>query len=165
MRFKIRSLMIAVGAVGGLLALLRDWSALVPVFVLVVMPLAGLTGLRNQVPAQRPSWRFGVSAVMLGLIILGAGWFWARSVVWYFQWKEGFEAIGGAIRGEQYQFWGETIPSCVTGICLLAYILFLAVACTPRRRRVLLPVVVAYALALAGAYVLLFAFLGLEAFD
>jgi hypothetical protein len=120
-RLTIRTLMIGVLAVGGLLALLREWPDLLPVFVLVVIPLAGLIGLRTQVPPQRPPWRFGISAALFGLIILGAGWFWARCVIWYFQTQVGFEAIGAASRGEDYQFWGSTIPSRVTGICLMVY--------------------------------------------
>jgi hypothetical protein len=102
---------------------------------------------------------------MLGLIILGIGWLWARSVIWYSQRQEGFKAIGGASRGEDYQFWGLTIPSLVTGICLMVHALFLGVACAPRRRRGLMPVLVAYALALTVAYVLLFADVEFEAFD
>jgi hypothetical protein len=160
----IRTLMITVMALGVVFALLRDWSDLWPVSVLVVIPLAGLTGLRAQVPPERTSWRFGVSAVMLGLIILGVGWFWARSVIWYIQWQEGFQLIYIASRGEDYQFWGSTVPRNVTGVCLLVYIVLLASACTARRRG-LLPVVAAYALALAGSYVILFALLEFEAFD
>ncbi len=145
--------------------MLRDWRDFLPVSVLVLVPLAGLYGLRSQVPPQRPTWRFGVSAVMLGLIILGASWFWARSLVWYAQRLERFEAIGNATRGADYQFWGLTLPRNVTGICLLVYIVLLAIACTPRRRRGLLLVVILYALALAGAHFLLFIDLDLEAFD
>ena len=80
--FTIRTLMITVVALGVLFAMLRDWRDFLPVFVLVVVPLAGLYGLRSRVPPDRPSWRFGVSAVMLGLIILGAGWLWARTLIW-----------------------------------------------------------------------------------
>ena len=131
----------------------------------MVIPLASLTGLRAQVPPERPSWRSVISAVMLGLIILGGGWFWARSVIWHFQRPEGFEAIGGASRGEDYQFWGLTVPRHATGICLMAYVSGLALACTPRRRRRLLLIVVAYALALALSYLFLFILLDFEAFD
>ena len=102
---------------------------------------------------------------MLGLIILGVGWLSARSVIWSFQRHEGFDAIGGASRGRGYYFWGMTVPSSVTGCCMLVDVLVLAVACTPRRRRGLLVLVVPYALALAVAWVALFAFLEIEAFN
>ena len=115
--------MITVMALGVVFALVRDWFDLWLVFVLVVIPLAGLTGLRAQVPPNRPSWRFGVSAVMLGLIILGVGWFWARSVTWYIQRQVGFQFIGGGPRsGRENEFWGLTVPFKVTGLCLLVYL-------------------------------------------
>ena len=165
MKFTIRTLLITVMVLGVGFAVLRDWPVFLPIFVLVVIPLGGLTGLRAQVPPERPSWRFGISAVMLGLIILGVGWFWARSVIWYIQRQEGFEAIGGASRGEAYQFWGLTFPRNVTASCLLAHVLGLAMACTPRRRRGLLLIVAIYAVALSLSHFLLFAFLDFEAFD
>jgi hypothetical protein len=146
-------------------AMLRDWRVFLPIFVLVVIPLAGLFGLLAQVPPERPSWRFGISAVMLGLIILGVGWFWARSVIWYIQRQERFEAIGNASRGEDYQFWGLTVPRNVTAGCFLAYLLGLASACTSRRRRGLLLIVAAYAVALSLYHFLIFSFLYFEAFD
>ena len=164
-RFTIRTLMIAVLAVGGLLALLTVWVDLLPLLILVVIPLIGLSGLLARVPSQRPAWRFGISAVMLGLIILGGGWLWARSVIWYLQREQGFVAIGTASRLADYHFWGLTIPSSVTAVCLTVDVLVLAVACVPRRRRSMILLVMAYALALAGAWVLLFADLELEAFD
>ena len=102
------------------------------VFVLVVIPLVGLIGLRTQVSPQRVSWRLGILAAMLGLIILGIGWLWARSVIWHFQGQERFVAIGGASRGEDYRFWGSTLPGCVTGICSIIYVLFLTAASATR---------------------------------
>jgi hypothetical protein len=164
-RFTIRTLMIAVLAVGGLLASLTVWADLLPLFILVVIPLTGLGGLIAQVPPQRPAWRLGISVAMLGLIILGGGWLWARSLIWYWQWEQGLVAIGAVSREANYHFWGLTIPSRVTAICLMVVVLRLAVGCAPRRRRSLLFLVAAYALALAGAWVLLFADLELEAFD
>jgi hypothetical protein len=163
-KFTIRTLMIAVAALSGLLALLRDWLGLLPLYV-VVIPLAGLNGLRAQVPPQRPSWRFGILVVMLGFTILGVGWLWARSVIWYFQRQEGFDAIGSVSRAGYYQLWGLTVPSGVTAVCLMVHVLYLAVVCVPRRRRSLLPLVAAFALALAGAYVVHFADLEFEAFN
>ena len=164
-RFTIRSLMIALMAVAVCLAVFRARHDLLLVFVLVIIPLVGLIGLWAQVSPQRVSWRLGILSAMLGLIILGMGWLWARSVIWHFQGQEGFVAIGGANRGEDYQFWGSTLPGFVTGICSTIYVLFLTAACARRRRRILLLPALAYALAMAVVYVTLFADLEFEAFD
>ena len=164
-KFTIRSLMFAVMAVAVCFAVLRAWRDFLLVFVLVIIPLMGLIGLWTQVPPQRVSWRFGILAAMLGLIILGTGWLWARSVIWHFQGQEWFVAIGGASRGEDYEFWGSTLPGCVTGIGLIVHVLFLTVACATRRSRSLLLLVLPYALALAAVYIILFADLEFEAFD
>jgi energy-converting hydrogenase Eha subunit H len=72
-KFTIRSLMFAVMAVAVCFAVLRAWRDFLLVFVLVTIPLLGLIGLWTRVPPQRVSWRFGVLAAMLGLIILGMG--------------------------------------------------------------------------------------------
>jgi hypothetical protein len=164
-RCTIRSMMLAVLAVAVCLAVLKEWRNLLLVFVLVVIPLVGLIGLWTQVPPQQVSWRHRILATVPGLIILGMGWLWARSAIWYFQSQEGFVAIGGARHGEDYEFWGSTLPECVTGICLIIYVMLLTALCTPRRHRSLLLIALAYALALAVAYVILFADLEFEAFD
>ncbi len=164
-RFTIRTLIIAIMAVGVLMAMVRRWHDFLFFFVMILVPLAGLAGLWSRVPQERPSWRRWISAAMLGLIILGTGWLWARCLIWHFQRQEGFVAIGGASRGAYYEFWGSTVPERVTGICLLVYVLFLLVVCTRKRRRAFLPLVVSYALGLAAAYIWFFASLGFEAFD
>src|SRR5207248_10064868 len=102
---------------------------LLPVLVLVGIPLAVLSGLLAQVPPHRPAWRFGILAVMLGLVILGGGWLWARSVIWFFQRQEGFVALDGAGRGALYRFFGLTIPSHLTAVCLVCDVLGLAIIC------------------------------------
>ena len=102
--------MLVVAATGVLSALLRDSRELLPVTVLVVIPLAGLVGLWTKVPPHRPSWRYGILAVMLGLVIRGMGWLWAGSVIWYFQRQEGFVAIGGASRGGRLRILGVDDP-------------------------------------------------------
>jgi hypothetical protein len=163
--FTIRTLMIAVAALGVLSAMLRNWRDLLPTFVIVLLPLVGLIVLLIRVPPQQESRRYGISAGALGLIILGIGWLWARFAIWRFQRLEGFVAIGGAGRREHYRYWGSTLPELVTGICLMFYVFFLAVACASRRRRGLLPVLMGYALGLAVAYLWLFADLEFEAFD
>jgi hypothetical protein len=164
-RFTIRTLVVAIMAVGILVAMLRRWNDFLFFFFLILVPLAGLLGLWSRVPEERPSWRRWISAAMLGLVILGGGWLWARCVIWQFQRQEGFVAIGGAGRGAYYEFWGSTVPECVTGICLLVYALFRVVVCAPKRRRPFLPVAVLYALGLAAAYIWFFASLEFEAFD
>jgi hypothetical protein len=164
-RFTIRTLISAIMAIGVIMAMLRRWNDFLLFFVFILVPLAGLIGLWTRVPQERPSWRRWISAAMLGLIILGGGWLWARCVIWHFQRQEGFVAIGGASRGAYYEFWGATVPERVTGICLLVYVLCLVAVCGPKRRRGFLPVILLYAFALAVAYIWLFADLAFEAFD
>ncbi len=164
-QFTIRSLMYLVAVVAGLLALVLLWRDLLPVVIAVIMPTACLSGLLGEMPQERREWRHWISAARLGLIVLGAGWLWARSVISYFQRQEGYVAIGGASRGTHFEFWGLTLPSTATGICLVVYVSILVLACVPRRRRALLWFVVAYAASLAVAWVFLFADLGFEAFD
>ena len=72
-QFTIKSLMIAVLIVACSLALFQKGPECVLVIVLLGIPLAGSSKLMGKVPPRRTSWRFGISAVMLGLIILGGG--------------------------------------------------------------------------------------------
>ena len=131
-RFTIRTLIIAIMAVGVVTAMLRRWNDFLLFLVFILVPLAGLMGLWTRVPQERTSWRRWIAAAMLGLVILGTGWLWARCVIWRFQRLEGFVLIGGASRGAYYEFWGATVPERVTGICLLVYVLFLVVVCAPK---------------------------------
>src|ERR1700722_8785418 len=88
LRFTIRSQMIAVAVIAGLLALLTAWTEFLPVLIVVGIPLAGSAGLLARVPPHRPRWRFLILTLMLGWIILGCGWLWARSAIWVFQRQE-----------------------------------------------------------------------------
>ena len=168
MQFTIRNLRVAVAVAAGWLAVLLAGREILPGLVLLGLPLAGLFGLRARVPPQRPAWRFGILAVMLGPVILGGGWLWARCVIWSFQRETGAIAIGSASRGAYYEFWGLTVPGAVTGMGLMAYVLWLAIRCMLPRRLgpfLLLPVVVAYAFVLAFGWFALFVPLAFEAFD
>ncbi len=76
LRFSIRSLMIAVAVIAGLLALLTAWTEFLPVLIVVGIPMVGSAGLLACVPPHRPRWRFLILTQMLGWIILGCGWLW-----------------------------------------------------------------------------------------
>ncbi len=160
-RFTIRSLMIAVAAIAGLLSVLTTWREFLPVLILVGLPVVGLTGLLARVPPQRPVWRLWILTVMLGFMILGGGWLWARLAIGIFRWKTGSPLD----RSGYYAGWGLMIPSFVTGIGLIVHVLVLAIACVDRRRFGLLLLVVGYALAQAISWFLLFALLGFEAYS
>jgi hypothetical protein len=153
-RFTIRSLMIAVAVIAGLLSVLTTWTEFLPVLILVGIPLVGLTGLLVRVPPQRPVWRLWIFTVMLGFVILGGGWLWARLAIGIFRWKTGSPRLEGS---GYYAKWGWGIPCMVTGICLIVHILVLAIACVDRRRFGLFLLVVGYALAMALSWFLLFA--------
>ena len=163
-RFTIRALMIAIMAVGVGVALLREWRDLLPFSSIVLLPIGGLAALRTQV-APPPSWRHEVPAGLMGWGILGAGWLWARCLIWKFQRQEGFVAIGGATQGKHYEYWALTVPGNVTAVGLILYAVLLTVACAPRRRRGVWPVLMGHLLALAAAYIWFFAGLAFEAFD
>jgi hypothetical protein len=156
--------MIAVLIVACSLALLKKWPECLLVVVLLGIPLAGLSGLLGKVPPRRTSWRFGISAVMLGLIILGAGWFWGRSVLWFFERQEGLTAVPGTSRSRHAELLGVTIPAIVTAFGLILNLLALADTCVTRRRFGLLLLVAIYALMLTIAWCILFGVLNAEAF-
>ena len=59
LRFTIRSLMIAVAPIAGMLAVLTRWKEFLPVLIVVEIPLVSLTGLLARVPHDGPR---GVSA-------------------------------------------------------------------------------------------------------
>jgi hypothetical protein len=166
--FTTRGLMIAVAVVASLLGALRAWREMLlflPALALASLPLVGSRVRLVRLPRQRAKWRYGYMAVMLAWVILGSGWLWARSVIRSFQQREGYIAIGGAARGAYYEFWGWTVPSSVTGICLVTYVSGLAILCLRRRRFVLLLALVGYALLLAYAWLAAFVPLAFEAFD
>ena len=161
-QFTIRSLMIAVLIVACSLALLKKWPECLLVVVLLGIPLAGLSKLLGKVPPRRTSWRFGISAVMLGLIILGAGWFCGRLVLWFFQRQEGSRVLQGLSRTPDYRFLGVALPAVVTAFGLILNLVVLADTCITRRRFDLLLLVGVYALMLTIAWCILFGWLAHE---
>ncbi len=162
-QFTIRSLMIAVLIVACTLAMLKKWPESLLVVVLLGIPLGGLSKLLGKIPPRRTSWRFGISAVMLGLIILGAGWFAGRSALWFFQRNEGSTVLEEISRRPDYRFLGVALPAMVTAFGLILNFLALAEICVTRRRFGLLLLVVIYALLLTIAWCILFGVLGAEA--
>ena len=119
-RFTIRVLMIAIMAVGVALAILREWRGFLPFALFALVSFGGLVAIRPQV-APPPSWRYEVPAGLLGWGILGAGWLWARCLIWQFQRQEGFVAIGGASQGKYYEYWALTVPGNATAVGLIVY--------------------------------------------
>ena len=109
--------------------------------------------------------KVALAVVVALLVAFGGGWLWARSVIWFFQRQEGSVALDGASRGAHYRFFGLTIPSNLTAVCLVWDVLGLAILCAHRRRFDLWLLVVGYALALAFAWCFLFVSLDFEAFD
>jgi hypothetical protein len=164
MQFTIRGLMFAVAVLALVLAVWPAWPVLLLIFGLVGIPATAVI-LLAQVPWKRLPWRFGIAAFAPGFIVLTGGWLWARSMISSFQRHEGFIAIGAASRGAYYEYWGVTVPSAVTGSCLIALVLPMLVVCAIRRRFDLFMGTVGYALVMACAYVWLFADLEFEAFD
>ena len=157
--------MIVVLIVAFSLALLTKWPECLLVVVLLGIPLAGLSRLLGKVPPRRTSWRIGISAVMLGLIILGAGWLWGRLVLWYFQRPERSGVLAGPSRLPEFRALGVALPAVVSAFCLLLNVLALAETCVTRRRFGLLMLVVIYAFMLAITWCILFGWLAHETVD
>jgi hypothetical protein len=163
-QFTIRTLMIVVLFVACALALLQKWPEGLLVFVLLALPLAGLSLLFGKIPRRRSAWRFGLSVAMLSLIMLGTGWFSARSAIWFFQWQHGSLARGGVWSGGGYPEFCLTIAAIVTAFGLFLNTVVLADICVSHRRFGLLLLVAGFALALAIAWFTLFAILNSERF-
>jgi hypothetical protein len=187
LRFTIRSLMIAVAVIAGLLALLTAWSEFLPVLIVVGIPMASSAGLLARVPPHRPRWRFLILTMMLGWIILGCGWLWARSAIWVFQQQEGTVNLQRAARAAEYAFWGLGFPRMTTGLGLVVIVLVLAIDCARQglfspavrgrsmadyKRRIraffgsfgVMLLVMGYAFALAFGWFLLFVMLSVGSF-
>jgi hypothetical protein len=187
LRFTIRSLMIAVAVIAGLLAVLTAWTEFLPVLIVVGIPMAGSAGLLARVPPHRPRWRFLFLTLMLGWIILGCGWLWSRSAIWVFQQQEGSVSLKGAARAADYAFWGLGFPMMASGLGLVVIVLVLAIDCARQglfspalpggsmadyKRRIraffdlfgVVLLVMGYAFALAFGWFLLFVMLELLAF-
>ena len=154
--------MIAVGVVACALALFKGWPLGLAVLGLLGAPLYGLSVLFGKIPRERSAWRFGMSVVMLSVIMLGIGWFSARVLISIFMWRHE--------PGTHQRLWDESgypllclaIPAGLTAIGLFLNVAVLADLCFSRRRLSLLPLVVAFALALAFTWTGLFGWLASE---
>ena len=151
--------MIAVVVVACGLALLKRWPEGLAVLVLLGLPLYGLSKLFGKIPRERSAWRFGMSVVMLSVIMLGTGWFSARVMIWIFQWQRGLSA--------HYPMWVEggypplclAIPAGLTALGLFLNIVVLTDLCISRRRFDVLAGVPVLAMALALGWIGLFGWL------
>jgi hypothetical protein len=157
--------MIAVAVIAGSLAVVLNHTECLPLLIIVGIPLGGLIGLLRRVPPDRPGWRLGVQAVMLGWLIIAGGWLWARSVVWWLQHREGLPSLGVSSLLDKYDFWWLRVPLGVTAFCLVAHVLGLARFCLRRRHFVGCLFVFGYGTVLAVACMLLFVALELEVFS
>jgi hypothetical protein len=164
-RSTIRSLMVAVIAVGLTFAFVREWRDLLPFAIMVVVPLCGLAVGRAQIQCPPPFWRFEIPACVAGWLVLAIGWLWSHCLILHFQRQEGARLIGQSARANYYEFWALTIPAIVTAVSLVVHATILTAACASRRRRPLLPIVLGQALMLAFAYIWCFADLSYEMFD
>ncbi len=156
-QFTIQSLMIAVLIVACALGLLKKWPEGLAVLVFLGLPLYGLSILFGKIPKRRSAWRFGMSVVMLSLIMLGTGWLSARSAIWLFQWQHG---SGPAARG--YPEVCLVIPAILSAFGLFLNVVVLADLCVSRRRFGLLLLVAVFALMVAFAWTVLFGWLASE---
>jgi hypothetical protein len=145
------------------LALLKRWPEGLAVLVLLGLPLYGLSVLFGKIPRGHSAWRFSMCVVMLSLIMLGTGWLCARTFIWMMQWQGTYFA--------SYRPWAYlgppplylAIPAGLTAIGLFLNVAVLADLCFSRRRLSLLPLVAAFALALAFTWTGLFGWLASEA--
>jgi hypothetical protein len=163
-QFTIRSLMIAVLVVACALALLKQWPEVLVVLVLLGLPLYGLSVLFGKTPRQRSARRFGMAVVMLSLIVLGTGWFSARSLIWFYRWKYGTIAHYSQWGWVTYPYVLLAIPAGLAAFGLLLNIIVLADVCVSRRRFGLLLLVAAFAVVLAVGWTILFGLLASKQF-
>lgn len=161
-QFTIRSLMIAVLVIACALALLKKWPEVLAVVVLLGLPLYALSVLFGKVPRGRSAWRFALSVAMLSLIVLGTGWFTARSMIWWSHWNYGSNAHYGSWGWVNYPFACLAIPAGVTALGLFLNIVVLADLCVSRRRFGLLLLLALFALALTAGWFGLFGWLESE---
>jgi hypothetical protein len=161
-QFTIRGLMIGIALTAGLLGLALNHSELLPPVIVVGIPLAGLIGLLRRVPTDRPGWRLGVHAAMLGWLILGAGWLCAQLLVWWC--KQQANQRGTSMSTMTYNgvsVWLNLLLFA-TAFCLIAHALGLARFCRDRRESVGCMFALGYATALALAYLLMVVTLGIQ---
>jgi hypothetical protein len=158
-QFTIRSLMIAVLVVACVLAFLKRWPEGLAVLVLLGLPLYGLSVIFGKIPRRRSAWRFGMSVVMLSVIILGTGWFSARVLIWIFEWQHGPSAHYRMWVEGGYRPWCLAIPAGLTACSLFLNIVVLTDLCISRRRFDVLAGVPVLAMALALGWIGLFGWL------
>jgi hypothetical protein len=160
-RFTIRGLMIAVAAIGGFLAILRLSPVLLVAFLVLNIPTAviGLCVVMARAPGRRLPGRVGIVTALQGGLILVVGWAWSLTAIAFFQQRVNAGAPPEDSRRTGYEFWCSTVPMTMTGLGLAAFVLGIAVICVLRHRSDLMPVVAAYAWAMAVTWVLSFAFL------
>jgi hypothetical protein len=165
-RFTIRGLMIAVAAVVGLLGVFRTSPMVLFAFLALNVPgaLVCLAAALDRSPGPRVPWWAGIGAAAQGAAILGAGWLCAAMALSILLRQSGAGAVAEG-RKASAEFWGLLVPMAVTAIGLAAFVARIVAACASRRRHDLLPIVLAYAWAIAVAWLLCFAVLGIETFD
>ncbi len=151
--------MIAVLVVACVLAFLKRWPEGLAVLVLLGLPLYGLSVLFGKIPRRRSAWRFGMSVVMLSVIILGTGWFTARVLIWIFEWQHGRSAHYRMWVEGGYRAWCLAIPAGLSACGLLLNIVVLTDLCISRRRFDVLAGVPLLAVALALGWMGLFGWL------
>jgi len=106
-----------------------------------------------------------VGSVIVSLLVLVAGWLWARLAISSFQRQEGFQDLWFSPRGADFAWWGMTLPSSTTASVILICGLATAIILFRRRDTFLLVAYLAYGLILAVAGFFLFGYLDFEAFN
>ncbi len=147
--------MIAVAVIAVSLAVALNHWELLPLFVIAGIPVGGLIGLLRRVPPDRLGWRIGVRAAMLGWLMLGGGWLWAQSLVWWFKQQQKLHGVAARLYAHDNEFWWLNVPLFVTAFFLIAHALGLARFCWGRRQSVGCLFAFGYATALAVAYLLM----------
>jgi hypothetical protein len=161
-QFTIRGLMIAVAVIAVSLAVALNHWELLPLLLIAGIPVGGLIGLLRRVPRDRPGWRIGVRAAMLGWLMLGGGWFWAQLFVWWFKEQAKLHGVGARSYVYDNRSWWLNVPLFLTAFFLIAHALGLARLCWGRRQGIGCLYAFAYAMALAVAYLLMAATLEIQ---
>lgn len=154
-RFTIRGLMIAIAVVAISLAMALEHWELLPLVIIAGIPVGGLIGLHRKVPSDRPGWKLGVRAAILGWLILGAGWLWGQTFVWWFKQQEKLHGVVSLPSAHHDGMWWLHVPLGTTAFFLIAHTLGLARFCRGRGQAVGCWFAFGYASALAIAYLLM----------
>ncbi len=132
------------------------------VLLLLGLPLYGLSVLFGKIPRGRSAWRFGMSVVMLSVIMLGLGWFSARVLISAGRIQHAPNTGHGTWAEGPYPLLCLAIPAAVTAFGLFLNIVVLAELCVSRRRFGILLLVPAFAAVLALGWIGLFGWLAAE---